>query len=261
LAVTIAGVVGFAEIVLFGTDCGVRPGNVRHAKGTVYSDISKYKKGNAVEGHTMVVEGNFGGIVNTDLVYDGCRVMMADAIRHFGLRALNCSDGALIVGAHPCVPEAVEITTDVVDRAAFRSALNGSMQRYKSGELLEEADLGAVRRHMEEMFASLDELLMELGEGEADFSIVYDRVMGFVRTAKDRYGHTESMIVGSLQALPRIAMFYGFRIVDPAGRRKLFDLFIAEFRAINVSMAEQIYALFDGLEKQSPAERIATNAA
>lgn len=262
LAITIAGQMGIIDVVLFGTDCGVRPGSLRHAKGTVYSDIDQYEKSNRTEGQTMEVEGNFGGVVYTDLIYDSCRVMLESGVRHFGLRALNCSDGALIAGARPCVPEALEIAADVVDRAGFRSALEATMRRYAPGELLEEADLGAVRRHTEEMFAALDKLLIELGDGEPDFAAVYDRVMDFASKAKDRYGYTESIIAGSLQALPRIAMFYGFRVVEAVGRKKLFDLFIAEFRAINADMAKQIYALFDGLETQvlSSPELIAANA-
>jgi hypothetical protein len=209
----------------------------------------------------MEVEGNFGGVVYTELIYDACRVMLGDGIKHFGLKALNCSDGALIAGARPCVPDAVELPTETVDRGAFRAALEVMMQRYAPGKLLEEADLGAVRRNTEQMFAALDKLLVELGEGEGDFSVTYDRMMAFVNGAENKYGRTVSIIAGSLQALPRIAMFYGFRLVDPVGRKKLFDVFIAEFRAINGHMAEKIYALFDGLEKHAPADRIATNAA
>ena len=101
-----------------------------------------------------------------------------------------------------------------------------------------------------------------LTEREADFAVAYDSVMAFVAEAKSRYLKTESMISGSLQALPRIAMFYGFRVAEDAGRRALFDAFIAEFRAIAEFMAKNIHALFDNLATYAPApsERVAVNA-
>ena len=43
-------------------------------------------------------------------------------------------------------------------------------------------------------------------------------------------------------------MFYGYRIEDIAKRRRFFELFIAEFRAIVDFMASEIEKLFDELD-------------
>ena len=260
LALTIAGVIGFTDFALFGTDCGIRPGSARHAKGTVYSDVAKFEAYDRPRDNLLEVEGNFGGTVLTDNIYDACRVMLADTIRHFGLKVRNCSDGALIEQARPCVPDALQISTPIVDRPALAVSLDKMTQRYAPGEILEEADLELVRRNTKALFVDLDKLLFELGEGDVDFAAAYDRMMAFVNEAKDRYGYTESIISGSLQALPRIAMFYGFRVAEAAGRRTLFDVFIAEFRDILAFMAENINKLFDGLEMHAPA-KVATVAA
>jgi hypothetical protein len=136
----------------------------------------------------------------------------------------------------------------VVDHAAVAKSLEAAMKRYAPGEILDEADLDVIRKNTKEFFADIDKLVAELGEGDADFGGTYDRVMAFVKDAKDRYGYAESIISGSLQALPRIAMFYGFRVAEAEGRKTLFKLFIAEFRDILAFMAENINALFDGLE-------------
>lgn len=261
LALTVASVMGFTDFVLFGTDCGTRPGGARHAKGTVYSDVDKFKAHDRARSDAIEVEGNFGGTILTDNIYDSCRVMLADTIRHFGLRVRNCSDGALIEHAVPCAPDALDIKTPIVDRAALFAGLEKALQRYAPGTILADADLNLVRQNTKELFADLDKLLAGLGEGDVDFAGAYDRVMAFVNEAKDRYGYSESIISGSLQALPRIAMFYGFRLAEAEGRRKLFDLFIAEFRDICAFMAENINALFDGLELTSaPAEAIAAGS-
>lgn len=259
LAVVAAVAMGFTDFVLFGTDCGTRPGRSRHAKGTVYTDIGIYAAGNKALKDAMIVDGNFGGVVSTDIVYDACRTMLADAIKFYGLNVVNCSDGALIPGALPRVPEALEIAAPPIDRAQFEAEIDRAMRSYAPGELLTEADFASIKTKTEEMFGALDTLLAELGKGDADFAVAYDRVMAFVRDAKDRYGRTESIISGSLQALPRIAMFYGFRVASSEGRRKLFDLFIAEFRAILADMAQTIDTLFAGLETAAPVARRAAN--
>lgn len=253
MAAVVAAVMGFTDFVLFGTDCGVRAGRSRHAKGTVYSEVEVFEAGNRSGGPAIEVEGNFGGTVSAEIIYNVCRMMLADCFKHFGLKVTNCSDGALIAGAQPCIPEALAIEGPVVDRGSLTQVLERTMLRYAPGQLLAEADFGSIRNKIENLIDDLDGLLAELGEGEADFAGVYDRVMAFVRKAEDRYGHTESIIAGSLQALPRIAMFYGFRVIEPDGRQQLFRLFITEFRTIVMDMADHIYTLLDGLEQRAPA--------
>lgn len=252
LALVMAGSLGFTELVLFGTDCGVRAGGRHHAAGTVYQDVDVWQQRER-QHYEIEVPGNFGGVVRTDLIYDACRVMMVTAIRNLGLSVLNCSDGAQIEGALPRVPEALEIAKPAVDMAALRAELERGMSRYAPGKFLEAADFGALRPKVEQLFADLDALLTKLDGDEPDFAATYDGVMGFVVAAKDRYGYTESIICGSLQALPRIAMYHGFRLVAAADRRRFHRFFIAEFRAINLVMSEQIYALLDRLGAVTPS--------
>ena len=256
LALNAAVVMGFTDFVFFGTDCGTRPGSLRHASGTVYSEIGVFEAGNVVQGPVMPVEGNFGGIVNTESTYDWCRRMLSAAIKHYRLNVQNCSDGALIQGARPRVPASLAIATPPVDHAAFKAEITRGLQRYGSGEMLEEADFAAIIAKTHDMFGDLDTLLAELQGGEADFGVVFERLKTFTEGAGTRYARTESMISGSLQGLPRIAMFYGYRIEDSAKRRRFFALFMAELRAIVASMAKEIYALFDELgERAQSASR------
>jgi hypothetical protein len=252
LALNSAVVMGFTEYVLFGTDCGTRPGSLRHASGTVYSEVGVYESGNIVQGPVMQAEGNFGGVVNTESVYDWCRRMLSAAIKHYRLNVQNCSDGALIAGARPRVPASLAVATPIVNHASFKAEITRRLQRYRAGEMLEEADFATIIEKTRNMFTDLDALLAELQDGEADFGAVYDRLVKFVAEAGARYARTESMISGSLQGLPRIAMFYGYRIDDAAKRRRFFELFMAEFRAIVAYMANEIYALFDQLEALLP---------
>ena len=251
LALNSAVVMGFTEFVLFGADCGTRPGSLRHASGTVYSEVGVFESGNVEQGPVTQVEGNFGGIVNTESTYDWCRRMLSAAIKHYRLNAQNCSDGALIQGARPRVPSSLEITTPIADHAAFKAEIARGLQRYRAGEMLEEAQFAPIIEKTHQLFDDLDALLAELQAGESDFGAVYDRMVKFIEEAGGRYAQTEAMVCGSLQGLPRIAMFYGYRIDDVATRQRFFALFMAEFRAIVAYMAKEIYALFDELGERA----------
>lgn len=248
MALAVGTTMGFTDFVLFGTDCGVRADGDHHASGTVYLDIDKYKQISAEVKYPLEIEGNFGGIVKTNWVYDACRLMLVDAIRSYALNVVNCSDGALIPGAMPRVPEALTVTNPPVDRAALKAALERSMVRFAPGEILEDIDLRAFARHAQTMFDDLDRLIEELAEGERDCAEAYRALMDFNAKAQDRYLSAEAIINGTLSALPRIAMFFAFRVSDPKARRAIYDLFITEFREISREMRKGTAALFDRIE-------------
>ena len=96
-AMAAAAALGFTDFVLFGADCGTRPGMPDHAEGTIYRDVEKWQKYLAQRArYPLEVEGNFGGIAMTNWVYDASRRMLVDLIATYRLRVINCSDGALI---------------------------------------------------------------------------------------------------------------------------------------------------------------------
>lgn len=245
LALAAGATMGFTDFVLFGTDCGVRSGGDHHASGTVYLEIDKYKKISSEVEYGLEIEGNFGGIVRSNWVYDACRLMLIDAIRWYALNVVNCSDGALIPGAVPRVPEALTVTNPPVDHAAVKAALERSMVRFAPGEILEDIDLAALARRADLMFDDLDRLLDELAEGDRDCAKTYQAMMDFSAKAKDRYLSAEVIINGTLSAMPRLAMFFAFRVADPDERRAIHDLFIREFREISREMRKGTAALFD----------------
>lgn len=254
LGLMAAAFLGFTDFVLFGTDCGQHPGSKAHAEGTVYNDVGLYRDQERARANPIEVDGNFGGKVKTNWIYDACRLMLGGAIGYYRLNVINCSDGAVIPGAHPCAPEALEIARPPVDRAAFALDVVRPLRSFAPGEMLAATDLAATRLEAAQLFDDLDALLADLADAEeADFAVVFDRVRAFVAATGDKYGHTESIIAGTLNALPRIGMFYGFRVVDDAVRRRLYARYIEEFRAIVAEMASRTDALFDELEDSLPA--------
>ncbi len=258
MGLAMATTMGFSDVVLFGTDCGVRPGGKRHAEGTIYRDLGVWQEKDRKSRYSLEVEGNFGGIVHTDWVYDASRLMLVGAIARYRLNVVNCSDGALIPGAVPCVPEAFEVAKPPVDRAGFDADLRRSITRLAPGEILAETDLGATRAGAERLFRELGEVLDELEGGPADFPAAYQRIAALIAGLGPRSDHASSLIDGALKALPRVGMFYGLRITEPAARDRLYRVFIAEFRAIVAEMAARTDALFveiDGLAADVPAPR------
>jgi hypothetical protein len=141
----------------------------------------------------------------------------------------------------------LEIAGPPVDRAAFLSETFGGMRRFAPGEILAACDMGILRDQAVELGRRLDTLLLELDGAQPDFATAYARFKSFVAEMGDWCGHTESFISGTLNALPRIGMFYGFRISDPAARERLYRRYIEEVRGISREMTERLCGLMADL--------------
>ncbi len=146
------------------------------------------------------------------------------------------------------MPEALAIAGGAIDRALLTRALEAGTTHFAPGEILRGTDLRAMARAADRMFARLDAVLDELAAGAPDFAVAHGRIRDLVAELAGGYLDSDAMISGTLTALPRIAMFFGFRIADPAIRRALFDRYMAEFRAVSRAMAERTRALFAELD-------------
>jgi hypothetical protein len=249
---------GFTEIALFGTDCGMRVGGQDHASGTIYATggIAKARNHFPIE-----VEGNFGGIARTDWVYDACRRMLGEVIKVYGLSPMNCSDGALIPGARPVVPEAVEVDAPPVDRDALMSDLKRALIAFDPAEILRERDFAQMTDDTRDLYGELRQILAEFKTEDADFAGVYDATRTFLGKAPKKFREADSMCNGTLFALPRIGMFYGYRVEAGATRRAIFDVFMRQTREIVDQMEKETIELFERLGKQASEARSETASA
>ncbi len=242
-----AAALGFTEFVLFGVDCGTRPGMPDHAEGTIYRDVEKWQKYLERRArYPLEVEGNFGGITMTNWVYDASRRMLIDLIGTYNLRAINCSDGALITGATPRVPESLEIEASVIDHQGIIAALKRTMVHYQPGELISAKKLADLKGKSRTMYEALRAIVAEFDPEAADFAGAFDAMARFLRGAGATYGYAHAIPDGSLTALPRVAMFYGCR-TEPALRRRLFTTFLEEFRRALDDMEAQTDSLLERL--------------
>jgi hypothetical protein len=248
MALSMAAFLGFTDMALFGADCGIRLGSDDHARDTVYQDIGLFQRaGELTQRYPVEVEGNFGGIARTNWIYDCCRLMLAEVIRMRALNAWNASDGAYIPGAVPRVSEAIEPKTGVIDHAALLATLKRSLNEIAPATIFAETDLAETARGAARLFDELERLLARLERGTPDFAGAYRAITDFLAAAGTRYERTEAIVSGTLVALPRIAMFFGFRVADPKLRAEIFSLFIREFKDTAKKMREETNALFDHL--------------
>jgi hypothetical protein len=125
------------------------------------------------------------------------------------------------------------------------------MPAFAPGTLLAATDLPTIQNDATRLFQELGRTLEELGD--TDFATFYERMVTLTASFGNRYGNANALIDGTLRALPRIGMFYGFRIADPAQRARLFHEFIDAFRAILAEMAERTEALFVDIGGSFPA--------
>jgi len=245
---------GFTDILLFGTDCGTRPGGQHHASDTVYRDVGLYKE-NADKraAFPLEVEGNFGGVARTDWIYDACRRMLGEAIRAFGLSVVNCSDGAMIPGARPLDSEAVSVETPPVDRAKLMADLDRTLRHFEPGEILRDRDVSALIEHTREFCREVEEILDGFDPEDADFGGIFKAIKDHLFRNFDELGQVDAMMSGTLFALPRIGMFYGFRVEAGELRRHVFDIYMAEMREILKEMEQRTIELFEHLAEH-PAD-------
>ncbi|HLJ19215.1 MAG TPA: 6-hydroxymethylpterin diphosphokinase MptE-like protein [Stellaceae bacterium] len=247
-AMAAATTLGFTEIAFFGTDCGTRVGGLDHASDTVYGAGSIVK---ARQNFPIEVEGNFGGVARTDWIYDACRRMLGEAIRFYGLSPINTSDGALIPGARPVVPEAVDIETPPVDRDALDRDLKQALLAFGPAEILRERDFAGMIDDTKSFYRELRESLAGFKSEDADFAGVYRAIRKLLGEAHEKYREADSMCNGTLFALPRIAMFYGYRVEAGETRRAVFDTLMRETDEIVDQMEKETLALFERLAEQA----------
>jgi hypothetical protein len=256
-ALSAASFLGFTEFLLFGTDCGMRAGSLDHAEGTVYRDVWKNRP-DIVRKYPIEVEGNFGGIVMTNWVLDYCRRVLAMAVARYGLSAANCSDGALIPGTTPKVPDAIEIQRKPIERERLWSDLKKSLVAFQPGELLASFDVAAVRDMNRAMFRELADIVDRFDPEFPDFVGVHAALAEFEESASRRYAEICRISEGTVVALARIAMYCGARIRDEDRRRRLNRIFLDYLREAFGEMERQSEELMG--QVQGYADRFADDA-
>lgn len=131
-AVGIFNALKSGDIYLFGCDYGYKDPEQHHSKHTGYYKTYKEKKVTAgVDKSTNIVrDGNFGGQVFTNHVFDWARNSVEYSIRHHieeweDKKVFNCSDGLAIDGAAPLRPTEINLDDEpVLDKTMIKQIFN-----------------------------------------------------------------------------------------------------------------------------------------
>ncbi len=216
---------GFRQVYLFGVDCGSRRAEVDHSANAPYSTMETLK----ARSFGMSIPGNFGGTVRTHWVFDMARHMLEVLQRSFRVRLYNCSDGALIKGALPKVPQAVRLAGEPVDREAIKGSLDEMMPYFDApGAFYADADLDALIAACDAVEAGVREMIAAMRAEDRDLPDVIARVVATV-TAMDREYKVARVFGSSAINLPKIASYFILRAPGPEAREALFRDFLEEY--------------------------------
>ena len=242
-SLTLAAVLGFSEVYLFGTDCGMK-NDRHHSKDTVYYTTNEFD----VCASGLVTcdthhPGNFGGMVPTQMVLDWSRKFLEDSIGIYALNAFNCSDGVLVGGAKPKVPETVRFSGPPLDKAAVVHEIRDYSPAFQVGDFVRDTDTFRHVADCDHLREAFNEFLEQTGDDE-DFEGLYSRLRAFATVSQTAYPGAGTMAKGTMLALPSIVAFYLVRIEDAAIRAELLRDFLEEFRRMIGTMCDGAAAIF-----------------
>ncbi|MFA5120079.1 motility associated factor glycosyltransferase family protein [Zavarzinia sp.] len=237
-ALRLGAAMGFVDFVLFGTDCGSKQGQSKHAKDTIYNLQEKHRAHDRKTQYNQVMPGNFGGTAQCDWVLALCNRMLADATGHLNLNVLNTADGARIAHTKPKVASSIRRLPVAADFARLTRDLERITAPYRAGEFLARWGggplAGKADAFYEDLLAVID---AAIAEGD-DLVAFWHRLVRFLNEAGTRYGNLQHIAEGSLRSMPKIGMYFIHRVTDPEKRAKMVTFFLEEYRASVVFMRE-----------------------
>ncbi len=228
-ALTLAAIMGFRDVYLFGCDCGAKDAAQHHSGETAYYTLDNYPQ-RGVD-LPLRAPGNFGGEVLTNAHFSWSRLTYEQVIAAAGLTVRNCSDGVMIAGAQPLQPGDLELTNPPLDKTAIAETVKTGSAHYTKGAYLLDQDVAAVANCWRELAAVLrDHVEAEL-ESCDDIYQFDRRLRDFLEMAAEKYGGVTTMVGGSARSMVPVAGYYMNRAADSDARARLMDTFRATYRA------------------------------
>ena len=236
---SIATLLGFHNVYLFGVDFGQREGGLHHAKDAVYYQKKlvhldeQYRKR-----ADRVVAANFGGTVKTFWAYDLGRRMLGELQAERQVNLFNCSDGALIRGATPKVAAAIDLSDVPPDHARVLERVESQMRFFEPGQILDDIDLGAHISGCESLQENIQAFINEVRREAEGFWDVEHRLREFWSSQRSTHRAYFALAYGSMCSMVRLAAFFGNRIGDKRRRKAFLRHFARAYEERCTEMAE-----------------------
>ncbi|MGE5475838.1 MAG: motility associated factor glycosyltransferase family protein [Bacteroidales bacterium] len=241
-ATSVIARMGLGDVYLFGVDCGWRDQFTHHSRDTIYYTADTFR--NEKMSGAYAFPGNFGGTIYSDAIFDWCRNMLEQAFAAFHMTVFNCSDGALIRGATPLVPEALHFDGEPLDRNAVIDQILASRPTFSAGEFFSTRRMEPYLQQLK-MYEDMVMPLVDMAMAEDwEFSTFHDKAWTTVGgEASDRgLGMAAWIQCSTVGALKQSAIVLN-RIADPNKRQVVARAFYAEFKQVHQEMFAEAEAM------------------
>jgi hypothetical protein len=245
-ALTLAAILGFRHVYLFGCDCGAKDAAHHHSGETAYYTLDNYT--NRGVDFPLRAPGNFGGEVLTNPYFAWSRRTYEQVIAAAGLTVHNCSDGVMIDGATPLPPNDLTLANAPLDKNAVAETVKTSSAHFTPGAYLIDQDVPGVINNWHE-FAAAFRAHLETNLDNAENINQFDqRLRDFLDHAAEKFGGVTIVPGGSARSMVPVAGYYLNRAEDDEAQARLMDVFRTTYRAQIERILDDGSALMTGLE-------------
>lgn len=256
---SVALIMGFREIYLFGIDMGTRSTERFHSKNSQVG-VGARKEEMHLE-RQFEVPANFGGESHAGQTMSWSRAVIEMSLASRPqIRCYNCSDGASIAHAIPKLSRTVELPPLALDRQVLIDAIRGDLVVYSEERRRRLWNHGERHAEAEQLLAQLCTIIDQA-------ALRPDPGRDWIHTlceAIDIEGPAPrqvlSFIHGTMMLLLGSTWWYDRRLTSPEAQRRFRRLAMAELRIAIEAMAsrlahlyEDIDAYFDGNLDRVPA--------
>lgn len=249
LGFSFAQEIGCRNIYLFGVDLGARDPKKHHSSDAPYNEGELDFTG-VID---LPAPANFGGIVQTERIYDWGRINMENCIVRYQHRQyVNCSDGLLINGMLPKLSSGVEVPS-IDNKAEVIDAILAKFSPYGEAEFAKSWNGDALRGSFTAFYNSLVEICEKEPEDVSEdfpahnleflFEIVEELVLEESLAKAEHY-----FLRGSSLMFMTMVFYYYARVKTPE-EEKLFAGFIRdEYLRLIKEIRDLVIGLYDYLE-------------
>jgi len=239
--------IGFRLVYFFGMDLGFVDPDAHHSENSVYLE-SDGKHNFGTIPWDRVVRGNFGGEVKSTYVLQWARDTLEVSIGNSGLGRTyyNCSDGSLIEGSVPLLPEFVDLPEPIERKKVCVERIIDGFPTYTKAVFDAHWQDVAVIQDVRD----IGDRMIECIEGNPDLS-TKKYINGLMEIARpiDFDDSATSLMRGSMFLLLVIGEYHLDRVEQADKKDDLVAFVRGEYVRLIDSMCDEVAVEFSALEK------------
>ncbi|OEJ68271.1 motility associated factor glycosyltransferase family protein [Magnetovibrio blakemorei] len=239
--------IGFRLVYLFGMDLGFADPTVHHSENSVYRKVDG-RHNFGISPWDRVVPGNFGGEVKSTSVMQWARDTLEVSIANCGLGRIfyNCSDGSLIEGSVPLLPEFVDLPEPHEPKKVCVQRIVDGFPNYSDADFESHWQDGKLIQDVR----AVGDRMIERIEKKSDLKTkkYITELMKIVR-AMEYDDSAISLMRGSVYLLLVIGEHHLDRVVEDDKKDDLVAYIRKEYVRLIDSMCDEVAVEFSSLEK------------